>query len=496
MAPPRCAVGRGAAPRGARLTVPPRADRGGQGFDGGSYRDPSARVFFADGRVYRALRRDALDRWRELAAAPLLGELMGQGRLVATELLDPAPPLPPGDWAGCLEHERVPFVSYPCEWSFARLRDGAVFVLDLLAELLAAGFTLRDATPLNVQWRGARPVFIDVPSIERWREGEPWLGYRQFCEGFLNPLLFEASRGVGLQGWLRGEPEGMTSADLAALLPLREKLRPAVIAHVLLHAKSQARFDRLAGAEVGRELAAAGFSKQLILANLRGLRRLVGRLEPRSRTSAWAGYGEDPGYSAADSAAKLEFVERALASRRRAVVLDLGSNTGTYSLAAAGHADLVVALDADRAAVDELYRRTRRDGENRVLALVADLVNPTPGIGWRNRERQPLLERARPDLALALALAHHLVIGRNVPIVELVDWLAELAPETILEIAPREDPRVQMLLGRRPGVGDDWSVARFDEMLPRRLTILRRTQFADGGRTLYHLRSRDLEGGP
>jgi hypothetical protein len=89
-----------------------------------------------------------------------------------------------------------------------------------------------------------------------------------------------------------------------------------------------------------------------------------------------------------------------------------------------------------------------------------------------------------------------LVIGRNVPIVELVDWLAELAPETILEIAPREDARVRMLLGRRPGVGDDWSVARFDELLPQRFTILRRARLADGGRTLYQLRSRDFEGAP
>src|SRR5205085_4824998 len=63
---------------------------------------------------------------------------------------------------------------------------------------------LKDSTPYNVQFRGARPVFVDVGSFEPLREGEPWAGYRQFCMLFLYPLLLEAWKGVPFQPWLRG----------------------------------------------------------------------------------------------------------------------------------------------------------------------------------------------------------------------------------------------------------------------------------------------------
>src|SRR3546814_6517392 len=44
----------------------------------------------------------------------------------------------------------------------------------------------------NIQFDGPRPVFIDVLSFRRYREGEFWTGHRQFCEQFLNPLLMRA----------------------------------------------------------------------------------------------------------------------------------------------------------------------------------------------------------------------------------------------------------------------------------------------------------------
>ncbi len=86
-----------------------------------------------------------------------------------------------------LSHERIPFVSYPYEWSFAMLREAALLQLELTERALDHGLILKDASPYNVQFRGSRPVFIDVSSFERLREGEPWVGYRQFCMLFLYP---------------------------------------------------------------------------------------------------------------------------------------------------------------------------------------------------------------------------------------------------------------------------------------------------------------------
>ena len=72
---------------------------------------------------------------------------------------------------GLLRHERLPFVSYPYEWPFEMLKDAALLQLGLLDEALAEGFVLKDGSPYNVQWRGSEPVFVDVGSFERLREG-------------------------------------------------------------------------------------------------------------------------------------------------------------------------------------------------------------------------------------------------------------------------------------------------------------------------------------
>ena len=54
--------------------------------------------------------------------------------------------------------------------------------LDLLEAALGAGMILKDSSAYNIQWRGIQPVFIDIPSFEVLRRGEPWVGYRQFCD--------------------------------------------------------------------------------------------------------------------------------------------------------------------------------------------------------------------------------------------------------------------------------------------------------------------------
>ena len=72
------------------------------------------------------------------------------------------------------------------------LRDAALLQLELVRRGSETGLMLKDSSPYNVQWRGARPVFVDVGSFEQLRDGEPWAGYRQFCMLFLYPLLLQA----------------------------------------------------------------------------------------------------------------------------------------------------------------------------------------------------------------------------------------------------------------------------------------------------------------
>jgi hypothetical protein len=167
----------------------------------GSFRDPDSRVFVTDDAVLRTLSPQGLADWEALAATELFTRAVSDGKVVGTERVESGDL--PGELqegaAAVLRHERVPFVSYPYEWSFGMLRDAALLHLELLEAALAEDVVLKDASPYNVQWRGASPLFIDVGSFERLTPGEPWLGYRQFCALFLYPLLLQAHKGVAFQ---------------------------------------------------------------------------------------------------------------------------------------------------------------------------------------------------------------------------------------------------------------------------------------------------------
>ena len=446
--------------------------------DRGSFRDPGNRVFDAPDAVYRALSADAVEDWRALAATSLAAD----PRLVATTEVEPAPE----GWAALLRHERIPFVSYPYEWPFSRLKASALLHLDLLADALGEGLILKDGTPYNVQWDGARSVFIDVGSFERYRDGTAWEGYRQFCQLHLFPLMLAAWKGVPFAPWLRGSLDGITPSELRSLLSFRDRFRRGATTHVFLHARLERRYAARTG-EVKSELARAGFGKELVLANARKLRRLVEGLEWRGTSDAWGDYTSTWSYDEADAARKAEFVRSAVAAVAPRLVWDLGCNDGTYSRIAADAGAYVVATDSDHHVVDRLAREERE----RILPLVVDVADPSPGLGWRGAERKDLPARGRPDLSLALALVHHLAITRNVPLAELVDWLASLEGALVIEFVDPTDAMAQRLLAaKREGLHADYAREPFERLLGERFEVERSEELAGGRRILYLARPR------
>ncbi len=330
------------------------------------------------------------------------------------------------------------------------------------------------------------PVFIDVGSFERLREAEPWVGYRQFCMLFLYPLMLQAHLGVPFQPWLRGSLEGIAPRDAARLLRGRHRLRRGVMTNVVLHARLERRYAGVEGRKVRRELRSAGFSAEMVKANVRRMRKLVTRLRWEPGASAWTGYGEDDGYARADREAKAAFVREAAGRRRRRLAWDLGANDGDYARIAAETADCVLAMDADHPTVELLYRTLRDEQERRIVPLVMDVCDPSPGRGWRGRERLSLTERGRPQLTLCLALVHHLAITRNVPLGQLVDWLADLGGELVVEFPTREDPMVQRLLAaKREDAHADYELERFERLLAQAFDVRRRLTLPSATRVLF-----------
>lgn len=457
----------------------------------GSYRDRQGHVFTSGRRILRSVRGAAIDVQREFMTSKVFDQLTSSGRLIGTDIArdDPASLGLTGPTL-LLEHERVPFVSYPYEWPFAALQAAALLHLDVHLELLDHGYTLSDASAYNVQFRGPEPVFIDVLSVERYAEGAYWKGHRQFCDQFLNPLLLSAKLGVPYNAAYRGRLEGIPGTEIASMLRLRDKLSLQTLLNVVL----PARFE--SAARRGQVDARVVVSRRpLPRASLRGmlagLRRWIGRLSPRARRTDWTSYANKNTYRDAERAAKRDFVARAVEGATPRMVLDLGCNTGDYAAVALGAgAHSVIGAEADPTTAHLAFRRAREE-KLRFLPIVQDAADPSPSQGWRETERPSFAGRAEADFVLALAVGHHLAIGRNIPLDEMVRWIVELAPRGVIEFVQKTDVTVREMLSLREDIFDDYTEDNFRSILAANARIVDDRAVSQEGRRLFQYDRRE-----
>lgn len=455
--------------------------------DPGSFRDPSGRVFIEDDRVLRAIYEIGRDNFEAVQKAGVLDALIAKGLLVEADAADPAlaeglEPKP----AHLLTHPKIPFISYPYEWTFSQLKAAALLHLELHLEALEAGFTLCDATAYNVQFRGTEPVFIDHLSIVPYDEGEIWAGHRQFCMQFLNPLLLWAKRGVVPNSWYRGSVEGIPPEDLAAILSWKDKLSFTVLAHVVTQAKVHNHALKTETKE--KVVKARKLPKRSLVAMLEGLKSYIAGLEPPGGRSVWSDYAEDNSYDAGKRAEKHDFVAAMAGSVQPDMMFDIGCNSGDFSQTAldAG-AKSVIAFDFDYGALERCYSRFSQSKAS-VLPLWLDAANPSPAQGWANAERASLGDRGKIDAMVALAVIHHIAIGRNVPLDMAVDWLIGLAPHGVIEFPNKDDVMVRKLLASRKDIFPDYTEEAFLHHVGKRAAIIAQKKLGEDGRLIVQYR--------
>lgn len=449
-----------------------------------SFRDPAGAVFRRDGVLYRQINLSFAERWQDLRQSGLLAELQSRGLLVQHEEVSSDFALDPRSAAATIRPELVPFISYPYEWTFGQLKDAALLTLEAQTIAASRGFSLRDATAFNVQFHRGKPILIDTLSFERADQHGPWNPYRQFCEQFLAPLALMAQRDPRCSLLLRDLPDGIPLDLAARLMPFRSRFSLSLGSHLHLHAHGQRGARTLAG-KPSRPMSVV--QRDALMDSLR--RTIEGQNLPRGKT-IWTEYGEGTtSYSAEAVDAKDRIVRGMLEEARPAVVWDVGANLGRYSRIAASTGARVVALEADAIAADGHYQQVRLDASD-ILPLVQDIANPSPAIGWASAERRSLLDRADADVVLALALVHHLAIGRNVPLPMIAALLARLAPQAIIEWVPRDDPMVRQMLVHREGVFPEYTFDGFRDAFGKYFEIAERAPITDSGRELWQFRRR------
>jgi ribosomal protein L11 methylase PrmA len=453
----------------------------------GSFRDPSGHVHDLNGRILRTITDHAAAEYEALRDSGVLQSLTDQGWLIASrEVGRDALGSPDDAVRHVVEHPRIPHVSFPYEWPFSLLRDAALHHLDLHMAALDEGATLSDASAYNIQFRGPKPVFIDLLSLRRYREGEYWAAHRQFCEQFLNPLLLRALLGVAHNGWFRGTLEGIPTTEFARLLPLRRNLSWNVLVHVTLQARLQRGAVSEGGARAARMTRNRPLSRTAYRAMLTQLRNWIAGLHPADAgRTEWGDYAESNTYSGDEEQAKRRFVGAFIAAERPATVWDLGCNTGEYSeVALTSGAGRVIGFDADQTALERACHRARSQGLD-LLPLYLDAANPSPNQGWMQSERPGLAARTNADALIALAFEHHLAIGRNIPLAQVVRWLTSLAPTGVIEFVEKSDPTIQRMLALREDIFPAYTAAEFEAELGRNARIVKSETISASGRRLY-----------
>jgi SAM-dependent methyltransferase len=456
----------------------------------GSFRDPSGYVFRRGDKIFRAVNGARGILLRELMERGHLARLAKEQILVGTRFVEDAALKTQLTNEHCgykefLEHDVVPQITYPYEWTVSMLADAALLTLELQKRLVEIGCSLKDASAYNIQFLNGRPVFIDVSSIERPERRDLWFALGQFQRMFLFPLLLSSYRGWDLRSYFLSNLDGRTVQQVGKSFRGLQRWRPSLLWDVTLPLLLERRSDSQ-NKKPARVPQTHSENPAAQLLNLKRLQSKIKNLAYGYRPqSGWSDYTQTCSYDHTAETAKKNSIRTFLKSTLPETILDLGCNTGHYSeLAAECGAKLVTAADADHDAVELLYRRLRSQNTP-ITPLVIDLANPSPAIGYMNRERASFLERFQADCVFALALVHHLLVSANFSLAAARDLFAHLSNKfLILEFVPTSDPMFQKLLRFRVNLFADLTLEQCIGVFLEKFRLFQQVSLENSPRTL------------
>jgi SAM-dependent methyltransferase len=450
--------------------------------------------------VYRSLNPESYQLIRSFLQSPVYAHLVKRGSLIATDLVDDATHTALAEAEGLpgrfyVKHKRLWFLSYPYEWTAEMLLDAARCTLLVQSTLMEYGFSLKDASCYNVQFNlgidGPTPIFIDIGSIEPLSNTRGiWLPYKQFLGNFLLPLLYYRNMGYDFKAIFLADLDGFDPEQAYSLVkPLRRLLPPYLTLVTIPHWLRQwearrgprLRCQKVKNSEVEQD------KTLFILRHIMGfLQRRIDSLGSGPTQSAWVDYEEQNIYPPDARAGKLAFVRQICQQRRPETVLDIGCNVGQFSFVAAEFGAKVLALDSNLASLDRLYRRAK-ERKATVLPLRMDITNPSPGIGWKNSERRPFLDRvAESDCVFALAIVHHILITKGIPLLEIVRLFHRLTNRyLVVELVDPSDPMFQSLLRGREHLYSTLSLEAQEQIFTRHFAVLESHSCTGMARKLY-----------
>ncbi|MBD3273247.1 SAM-dependent methyltransferase [Candidatus Dependentiae bacterium] len=452
-----------------------------------SFRDPGGFLFWKDDSIYRYIDYSYKKHYDFFIDSGLYDDLVKKKLIISHKEINS---FSLDNSYKIIKPTKIPFISYPYEWSFSQLKDTALLTLKIQTLALKFGMTLKDCSAYNVQFLDGKPVFIDTLSFEIYKEGELWLAYKQFCQHFLAPLLLMSKVDIRLNLLLRDFIDGIPLDLTSKLLPKKTYMNFSILMNIHLHAKSQKHYE---DKKVNLKKYNKKFSKRSFIILLDNLKTCIKKLKWKSGNTEWADYYSGDSYTSLGFENKKELVSKFLDYISPKVVWDLGANDGCFSRLASKKGAFVLSSDIDVSCIENNYLNVKKNNEKNIFPIFLDLTNPSPDIGWNNNERLSLKKRGKPDVILALALIHHLCISNNLPFSYVAQYFSSISDSLIIEFVPKEDKKVQTLLFTRKDIFVDYNQSCFEEEFNKYFDIKEKYLIKDSKRTLYFMFKKTLK---
>jgi predicted RNA methylase len=304
----------------------------------------------------------------------------------------------------------------------------------------------------------------------------------------LYPLLIASSKQLRINLILKGYLNGIPLQDAYKLLSFKDKFSLFGLLHLVIPYQFEKK-KNLKKSHLS-EPRKKKITKKSQLLILNQIEKFISNLKgPNITQSTWSNYDKENFYSPEDIREKKKIIKKVVNKVKPSLAIDIGCNIGTYSkVVIQSGCKYAIGYDFDHNAID---RASSKISNNIFLPLFMDATNPTVNSGWFQKERKGLIERSKDiNFLMALAISHHLIIGKNISIESFCRWITRLAPYGIVEFIPKEDPAIIQLLKFREDIFYDYSKTNFEKNLSKYCKIIQRHTLPKSTRILYEFKTK------
>ncbi|MFH0898524.1 MAG: methyltransferase domain-containing protein [bacterium] len=417
--------------------------------------DPHGTVYDAQNYVLRKIASQKISQTKKLYSLYQKHTLKKMG-IVETEIFTETPDL-------ILKHKKH-IISYPHEWTVSMFKQATLFHLNLLIELDDYNLTLKDALPNNIVFDFYNSIFVDFLSLIPKDElaTEDWLiQISKKNKKFFHTIFDEMFFPYFLVPYIM-----MSRGDYAQarhiLLEHACNINPQKPSWNMLLEKSVHRTRMQRYTETLKLYFMLWLDKKLSLQQF--CKKLHNFLEIKKiapSASHYSSYYEEKNENLSFVPTpqwhdKQKNVYAVLNAEKPQRVLDLGANTGWFSILAAKQGAEVIATDIDEASINQLFLYTQKQ-QLPILTLLLPFENLTkktfgltqndPCYEEKNFGKNPIFlaatDRLQSDMVLCLALIHHLILGSGHNLVDVIQTLSDLCNKTlVLEFVSIDDPLI------------------------------------------------------